>query len=176
MASPTVAAAPVDVLIAEDDALLRASLRRLLEGEGYHCCEADDGRAAVELALRVPPRCAIVDLGMPGLDGLAVARALRSHPQTRGVHIHCLTGRVDASSREDAARAGVETYLVKPVEPSRLLQIVQAHLSRPQAIRASGFSLAEAREQLDYWEGIGCTGLEAVYVEGEGFTVRGVRP
>ena len=176
MASVDVVVAPVDVLIAEDDALLRASLRLLLEGEGYRCREANDGRTAVELALREPPRCAIVELSIPGLDGLAVARTLRAHPRTRGVHIHCLVGRDAEPPRNDAARAGDETCLTKPVEPTRLLQLVREVMQRPRAVRATGLNLEEAREQLDYWEGLGCTGLEAVYIDGEGFTVRGVLP
>jgi len=59
----------VDVLIAEDDAPMREGLRQLLEGRGYHCVEAADGLRAVELARRCPPRCVLLDLAMPGLDG-----------------------------------------------------------------------------------------------------------
>ena len=84
--------ASVDVLIAEDDATMRESLCRLLEGEGYHCAQAGDGAAAVEMARRTSPRCAILDLGMPGLDGFSVARRLRSDPAMCDLHIHCLTG------------------------------------------------------------------------------------
>jgi len=86
----------VDVLIAEDDELLRLSLRLLLEQEGYTCAEAATGREALEAAHRHRPRCVLLDLGMPELDGLAVTRLLRSDPRTRAAHIHCLTGEADA--------------------------------------------------------------------------------
>jgi CheY-like chemotaxis protein len=169
-------AGPVDILIAEDDVLMRQSLRRLLEQEGYHCAEADDGRAAVEMARRSPPRCAILDLVMPGMDGFTVARQLRADPRTRGVHIHCLTGVTDLSAREEARQAGFETYLTKPVDPSHLLRLIDKEMKEPVAVEASGLSLTDARDLLDYWENAGYQQLKADYDEGKGFTVRGVRP
>lgn len=77
MTAQAAEAGSVDILIAEDDALTRQSLRLLFEKAGYRCSEAEDGGRAVELARRRPPRCAILDLSMPVLDGFAVARALR---------------------------------------------------------------------------------------------------
>ena len=166
----------VDVLIAEDDALVRQTLRFFLEREGYRCSEAGDGRAAVELARRHSPRCAILDLAMPVMDGFAVARTLRADPRTRAIHLHCITGRSDPSAQEEATRAGMETYLTKPFDPSLLVRLVHRHLRQPDVIEASGLSLDQAREQLDVWESEGFSGLEATYQEGSGFTVRGVRP
>src|SRR5438105_12163267 len=106
---------PVDVLIAEDDDLLRQSYRLLLEGHGYVCVEAESGEEAVELARQRSPRCLLLDLNLPGMDGFAVARTLRADPRTSGVHIHCVTGLSDAGSRLRASRSGCELYLTKPV-------------------------------------------------------------
>jgi CheY-like chemotaxis protein len=169
-------AGPVDILIAEDDVLMRRSLRRLLEQEGYHCAEAGDGRAAVEMARRSPPRCAILDLVMPGMDGFTAARQLRADPRTRGIHIHCLTGVADLSAREQARQAGFESCLTKPVDPSQLLRLIRKQMTEPLAVEASGLSLTDARDLLDYWENAGYQQLKADYEEGKGFTVRGVRP
>jgi CheY-like chemotaxis protein len=166
----------VDVLIAEDDVLVRQTLRLFLEREGYRCAEAGDGGAAVELARRQAPRCAILDLAMPVMDGFAVARALRADPRTRAIHLHCITGRSDPSAQEEATRAGMETCLTKPFDPSLLVRTVRRHLRQPDVIEASGLSLDEARQQLDVWESDGFGGLEATYKEGQGFTVRCVRP
>ena len=170
-------AGPVDILIAEDDALMRQSLRSLLEKEGYHCAETGDGRAAVELARRSPPRCAILDLVMPGMDGLTVARQLRADPRTRDMHIHCLTGVSDPSTREKAEEAGFDSYLVKPVEPSHLLRVIRGEAADADTVvEESGLSLDKARDLLDWWENAGYRDLETSFKEGAGFTVRGIRP
>ena len=70
--------APVDVLIADDDSQLRGSLRLLLQAQGFTCAEAADGVQTMAIARKLTPRCVLLDLGMPGLDGLSVARRLRS--------------------------------------------------------------------------------------------------
>jgi two-component system cell cycle response regulator DivK len=124
MHAESVIAPAVDILLVEDDAPTRWVLRRLLESEGYTIAEAADGREAVDLTRQCRPQCVFLDLVMPGLDGFAVARTLRQDPRTRGTHIHALTGRTDAASREQALRAGCETYLTKPVNVEQLLDVV----------------------------------------------------
>jgi CheY-like chemotaxis protein len=176
MTATQLAESPVDVLIAEDDVLMRRSVRALLENEGYHCAEVDDGRAAVELARRSPPRCAILDLVMPGMDGITMAHQLRADPRTRDIHIHCLTGITDASTREEAAKAGFESYMTKPMDPSQLLQVIRKDMNRPVAVEESGLSLTDAQDLLDRWENAGYRDLEAFYKEGTDFSVRGVPP
>ena len=115
----------VDVLIAEDDALTRQSLRLLLERQGYTCAEAADGMEAVGLAQRRLPRCVLLDLALPRMDGFAVVRPPRPAPRTSGVPIHCLTGHADQAYREQAREAGCETFLTKPVDTEALLRVVQ---------------------------------------------------
>jgi CheY-like chemotaxis protein len=162
----------VDVLIAEDDALVRDSLRRLLEGQGYTTAAAADGREALDLARAHRPRCVFVDLGMPVLDGFAVARELRLDPRTRGAHIHCLTGRTDTDAREQALRAGCEEYLTKPVDVGQLLEVVHQGVGRAEAGWVTGLGVAEAEELLDWLENQGCTGLELEWRQEAGFAVR----
>jgi CheY-like chemotaxis protein len=176
MTATQILESPVDVLIAEDDVLMRRSVRALLENEGYHCAEVDDGRAGVELARRSPPRCAIVDLAMPGMDGITMAHQLRADPRTRDIHIHCLTGITDASTREEAEKAGFESYMTKPMDPLQLLQVIRQGMNRPVVVEASGLSLTDARDLLDQWENAGYRELEASCKEGTGFSVRGVPP
>ena len=121
----------VDVLIVDDDSLVRKSLRSLLERQGYRCAEAGDGQEAVELARHYAPECMLLDLSMPGLDGFAVARRLRGDPRTRGVRIHCLTGLAEPGVREQALEAGFQTFLPKPVDPGRVLQVVGKQGAEP---------------------------------------------
>jgi CheY-like chemotaxis protein len=120
----------MDVLIAEDDAITRLTLRQLLESEGYEVAEADNGRDAVEIARQRPPRLALLDVMMPVLDGFAAARLLRSAPETRGVPILFLTGRDDRSARATARRAGRTTFLTKPVDDYELLDLVSIVVRR----------------------------------------------
>jgi CheY-like chemotaxis protein len=153
--------AGVDVLIADDDLLIRKSLRSLLERQGYRCAEAGDGREAVELARHHPPQCVLLDLSMPGLDGLAVARRLRGDPRTRGVRIHCLTGVAGEEVRAQALDAGCETFLPKPVDAARVLEVVAEPVPAPPANTVAGLTSDEARNLLDWLQNHGCARLDA---------------
>jgi CheY-like chemotaxis protein len=161
---------PPDVLIADDDPTLRAGLCGFFSGRSYRCAAAGDGAEALSLARKALPPCLFVDLGMPGLDGFAVARELRADPHTSGMHIHCLTGRTDPETLEEATRAGFELLLTKPVEPDALLDIV----------RRSGWiadlNKAEMENLLDWLERRGCTQPEASCVDERTFSVRFVCP
>jgi CheY-like chemotaxis protein len=114
----------VDVLIADDDAITRLTLRQLLEGEGYRCAEADNGLEAAEIARQCRPRLVLLDVMMPELDGFGVARQLRSERETRRIPILFLTGRGDPAARAAAARAGSDTLLNKPFDYDGLLDVV----------------------------------------------------
>jgi CheY-like chemotaxis protein len=163
----------VDILIAEDDAQFRGYLRQLLEREGYSIAEAADGIQAVDLARQHQPQCVLLDLGMPGMDGIRVARELRLDPRTRAAHIHCLTGHVDSEMREQALEAGCEMYLTKPVNASELLEVVHQQVKHNAAEWVTGLGIAEARDLLDWLENHGCTQLELAWRgDQEGFAVR----
>jgi CheY-like chemotaxis protein len=142
----------VDVLIADDDAALRASVRCFLELQGLRCAEAGDGWEAVEAARRSRPRCVLLDLSMPRLEGFAVARRLRADPRTRGARVHCLTGHGDPLSRLQAEEAGCELFLTKPVDPVALLQAVCGDAARQEPGCVSGLTKAEAEGLLDWLE------------------------
>jgi CheY-like chemotaxis protein len=157
----------VDILLAEDDVQVRRFLRHLLEQEGYSIAEAGDGPSAVDLARRHRPRCVLVDIGIPGMDGLAVTRALRRDPRTSGTHIHCLTGNTDAESREQAHQAGCEEFLTKPVQVRELLSVVGQLRSSPQS-SVGGLGFTEAQDLLDWLERKGCT-ESALDVQDDGY-------
>ena len=124
----------LDVLIAEDDPDIRLAVRGLLEGQGYICSEAGDGREAVDIARQHPPRLVLLDLMMPGLDGFSAAEQLRADPRTRGVAIHCLSALDFPAARRAARQAGCEVFLTKPIDPEGLLDVVSTALdSRDRA-------------------------------------------
>ncbi len=120
--------ASIDVLIAEDDPVIRLAVRQLLEGEGYTCAEAEDGREAVEIAQQSPPRLVLLDLMMPDTDGFTAAEQLRSHPRTRDVPIHCLTALDFPAARRAAQRSGCEVFLTKPFDMEGLLDVISTAL------------------------------------------------
>ena len=171
MAGPAEPTPRVNILIADDDAQARWELRRLLEHRGYTCAEAADGLRALGLARAAPPRCLLLDLALPGLDGFGVARRLRVDPRTRGIHIHCLTGLGDPGARVRARLTGCEEFLTKPVDPARLLDLVRRHVEPPPVGWLAGLSLAEARDALASLEREGCDGL-ALSCQGRSFSVR----
>ena len=99
------------VLIVEDDAGNRLLLRRYLEGEGYAVNEAADGPTALFLLGTNCPDVVVLDLGLPGLDGLDVLRQAR---RNSGVPILVLSGRDQEPSKLDGFAAGADDYVVKP--------------------------------------------------------------
>jgi CheY-like chemotaxis protein len=119
----------IDVLIAEDDALTREVVRQALESDGLRCAEADDGCSAVDLARECHPRLALLDVMMPGMDGFAVARQLRSDPRTRDIRINFMTAMADRLARGAARRAGGECLLSKPFDLNDLVDAVRVSLA-----------------------------------------------
>jgi CheY-like chemotaxis protein len=107
------------VLVVEDNADGREMLRLLLEMFGYEVEVARDGVEGVEMGLSDHPQAAVIDIGLPRLDGYQVARRLRAE---FGPHIFLIThtsnGRPE--DRERALRAGFDVHLVKPVDPREL--------------------------------------------------------
>ena len=166
----------IDILIADDDPILRHGVRRLLERQGYRCTEAEEGRQAVELARRQKPQCVLLDLAMPDLDGLAVARLLRSDPRTSDVHINCLTGLADTRAREQAHLAGCEAFLTKPVDATTLLDVVQRQVKPVPTEELGGLTKQQAEGLLDWLETWGCTALAAALEAAGGFAVRWAWP
>jgi len=115
------------VLIVDDDAHIRASLRRTLAFEGYQVREAEDGSGALETAHDELPDLVILDVMLPGLDGIEVCRRLR---QVNDVPIMMLTARESTSAQVAGLDAGADDYLVKPFVKDELLARIRALLRR----------------------------------------------
>ena len=115
------------VLIVEDDEDIAQALQRSLRMEGYEVRAAGDGRAALEQGRVFAPDLVILDLGLPGIDGLEVARSLRADDD---VPILILTARDALESRVEGLDAGADDYLVKPFERQELLARMRALLRR----------------------------------------------
>ena len=117
----------ISILIAEDQTLTRMDLREMLEGAGYVvCADTNNGLKAVELAKQLMPDLAIVDIKMPGLDGLEVAKIFHD----MNIPVIILTAYSQQNFINRAEKVYVYNYLVKPVAERDLLPAIQITYSR----------------------------------------------
>ena len=111
------------VLIVEDNDDARVTLQRILQADGHLVSAARDARAGLEAALAGSPNIAVVDIGLPGMDGYQFARELRERLGS-GVRLIALTGYGTAADRQRSAEAGFDAHLTKPVDLDRLLALI----------------------------------------------------
>jgi signal transduction histidine kinase len=111
------------VLIVEDNDDSRVTLQRILQADGHLVSAARDARAGLEAAAAGSPNIAVVDIGLPGMDGYQFARAMRERLGS-GVRLIALTGYGTAADRQRAAEAGFDAHLTKPVDIDRLLTLI----------------------------------------------------
>ena len=136
----------VRILVADDEQDLAWAVRRSLCNEGYEVLCAYNGAEALALALRDRPDLVILDIVMPGLDGLEVCRRLRQSPALASVPVLFLTVRDSIQDRIEGLDAGSDDYLVKPFDLGELKARVRALLRRTRlgAEGAPGFPAQES--------------------------------
>ncbi len=115
---------PLRIVIVEDNQDVRDSLKDLLEDLGHHVEVAEDGLAGVEAILTTQPDLALVDLGLPKLGGLDVARHLRQAGLKREVRLVAMTGFGQESDRRRTLAAGFDAHLVKPASLEAILNVL----------------------------------------------------
>jgi response regulator NasT len=121
------------ILIAEDEAIIRLDLREMLEEEGYRVVgEAGDGETAVRLAEELRPDLVILDVVMPGMDGLTAASAIGEKELSA---VLVLTAFSQRDYVDKAARAGAMAYLVKPFDKADLVPAIEVALARYEEAR-----------------------------------------
>ncbi len=116
------------VLLVDDHKDSRRMLGIMLELSGHEVLEAGDGGTALSLAVSEHPDVAIVDIGLPGIDGYEVARRIRAHPGTRSIVLIALTGYGHEEDLRCAIDAGFDVHLVKPIESARLAEALATTL------------------------------------------------
>ena len=108
---------PLRIVIADDNRDAAESLAMLLRMDGHQVSVAHDGAAALDIVDAVRPHVAVLDIGMPGLNGYQVAQRIRSSMMTEPIVLVALTGWGQARDLERAKAAGFDHHLIKPAEP-----------------------------------------------------------
>ena len=137
----------VRILVVDDDRAVREALRRALTLAGYEVQMAEDGEQALELVARALPEAVVLDVGMPGIDGLEVCRRLRRLGNR--VPILMLTARDAIADRIDGLDVGADDYMVKPFDVGELKARLRALLRRTGSGAEDPDALSFAEVRLD---------------------------
>jgi DNA-binding response OmpR family regulator len=128
------APAPAHVLVVDDETVLAGMVANYLERAGFRTTVAHDGNRAVELALAEAPDVVVLDLGLPGKDGLQVCQEIRRHSDC---YILMLTARNEEIDKLIGLSTGADDYMTKPFSARELVARVQVLLRRPRADRVA---------------------------------------
>ncbi|TDM15483.1 response regulator transcription factor [Macrococcus bovicus] len=118
------------ILIVDDEDRIRKLAKMYLEREGFETVEAADGETAVELALSQNFHCVLLDIMLPGMDGLAVCKRIREEKSTPVI---MLTAKGEENNRVEGFEIGADDYIVKPFSPREVVLRVKAILRRSQS-------------------------------------------
>lgn len=116
------------ILLIDDSATSRAVLKVYLSGLSYELLEATDGEAGLKVARQMRPAVILLDLKMPGMDGLTFCRSLRSDPILRTIPVILISGTRSTLLAQEAVRIGARTFLTKPINDSVLRTLVVQYL------------------------------------------------
>ncbi len=115
---------PKRILVVEDNADNLSTVRAILQGR-YELLEAENGEEGLARALAEVPECILLDMSLPGLDGLAVLKALKNDPAVSRIPVIALTAQAMKGDRERFLEAGCDDYLAKPIDPAKLIETIR---------------------------------------------------
>ena len=127
------------VLIMDDNPTNLKLLRIILEQEGYEVTTADDAEEALRRLAHAKPRMILMDIQLPGIDGLELTRRLKADPEYAGTVIIALTAYAMKGDEEKARAAGCDGYITKPIDAEQLPRTLEAYLAQgPPAAELKG--------------------------------------
>jgi two-component system cell cycle response regulator DivK len=118
------------VLIVEDNEKNMKLFRDVLQATGYSTLEATTGEEAIELSLSQAPALVLMDVQLPGIDGVEALERLRQNERTASIPVLALTAQAMSGDRERFLEAGFDGYLAKPVDVGALVEAVREHCDR----------------------------------------------
>ena len=116
------------ILVVEDNAANLKLVVLMLEGKGYEVLQAEDAETGLRIAREKAPHLILMDMHLPGMDGLAATRLLKGDPATREIKVVALTALAMSGDRERIEAAGCDGYLSKPFHYQQLLETVERSL------------------------------------------------
>jgi CheY-like chemotaxis protein len=119
------------ILIVEDNEKNRRLVRDVLQFKGYQTIESETGEEGVELARSRQPALVLMDIQLPGIDGITALKRLRDDPATRGIRVMAVTASAMTQDRQTILAAGFDGYQSKPINVRTFLEAVQELLARP---------------------------------------------
>lgn len=138
------------VLVVDDEENIRMLIRFNLEKAGYEVLEAADGKEALGLAQKSLPDIIILDLMLPGMDGLEVCRNLKQVPRTAALPIIMLTAKSDEIDKVIGLELGADDYMAKPFSQRELLARIKAVLRRSQVPTGNGDELVFGKLRMNF--------------------------
>jgi len=150
----------IHILLVDDDPGLTSALRRTLAYEGYHVSVAPNGESALARIRQQPPDLILLDLMLPGIDGLEICRRLRSAGEQMGILM--LTARDSVADRVSGLEIGADDYLIKPFASEELLARIKALLRRRNPPDVAREILQYADLELDTATRLACRGERVI--------------
>ena len=125
------------ILVADDEVYMLRLLEMTFKKGGYEVVSCRDGKEALATAFTAQPQLIVLDVMMPGLDGLGALRMLKENPVTRDIPVVVLSAKGHALTRVDAVLAGAVLFLAKPFSPNELLGEVRKILGHRESSSSS---------------------------------------
>jgi CheY-like chemotaxis protein len=132
----------MNILLIEDEPVDRKLARAVLEAEGHEVVAVEGAAQAVEALQRCEPQAILLDLNLPGIDGLTLAHELKHDPEAQRIAVIALTAFPERFSRQAAQAVGCDGYLLKPIStralPQQLIELVERSTSPQRPAQENG--------------------------------------
>src|SRR5687768_4209654 len=123
------------ILLVEDNSMNMELATDLLEASGFEVISTRTGEAGIKLAQEAQPHLILMDLSLPGMDGIEATKALKANPQTSNIPIVAVTAHAMKGDEQKALAVGCEGYITKPIDTRMFPVLVLQHLQRTTAAR-----------------------------------------
>ncbi len=138
-----------DILVIEDDELVRESVLAVLESKGFRVLSAENGMIGLQMAEAHLPDLILCDILMPGLDGYEVLSILSNNPATQGIPFIFLTAKVEKANWRQAMKMGADDYLTKPFTADELLETIAGRLRKHALLASASDSSRRSALEMD---------------------------